>query len=102
MKYGKQTLDSYVLLSSVCQAQSIVDSYKKTCILVHLSQRCPAWGDFGPYTECSATCGGGVRIRSRVCNFPGPGPDGGCPGVDQEFDSCNTEVSDVCASVKVC
>ena len=28
------------------------------------------WSEFGPYTTCSRTCGGGLRFRERQCNNP--------------------------------
>ena len=28
------------------------------------------WSEYGPYSPCSRTCGGGVRYRERQCNNP--------------------------------
>ena len=28
------------------------------------------WSEFGDFTACSRTCGGGVRYRERSCNNP--------------------------------
>lgn len=50
------------------------------------------WGAWGSYSECSRTCGGGVRSRMRACNAPTP-ENGGkyCIGQRIQYESCNTE-----------
>ena len=44
------------------------------------------WSEFGDFSSCSATCGGGTRTRTRTC-------EGGndCPGSDTETEDCNTD-----------
>ncbi|XP_058511803.1 A disintegrin and metalloproteinase with thrombospondin motifs 20 isoform X2 [Ochotona princeps] len=50
------------------------------------------WGPWGPYSACSRTCGGGVRIASRLCNHPEPRNGGKyCVGRKMRFRSCNTD-----------
>lgn len=51
---------------------------------------CKSWIKWGEWGSCSFTCGGGMRIRQRVCmnGFPG---DEGCPGRDEDRQECNTQ-----------
>ena len=35
----------------------------------------PNWSEWSPFSVCSATCGGGTKIKSRVCSI-----EGSCPG----------------------
>lgn len=48
------------------------------------------WGPFGTWSECSASCDGGFRLRRRVCNDPIP-QNGGveCFGCSIEYETCN-------------
>ncbi|XP_055603585.1 semaphorin-5A [Uranotaenia lowii] len=56
------------------------------------------WGPWGVWGECSATCGGGFRIRRRKCDDPQP-QNGGmdCPGCHLDYEVCN---SHTCPDVK--
>ena len=47
---------------------------------------CPSWSNWTPFSECSVSCGGGAKSRSRVCRN---GYD--CPGADEETLTCNEE-----------
>uniref|UniRef100_A0A8C5C805 Thrombospondin 2a n=1 Tax=Gadus morhua TaxID=8049 RepID=A0A8C5C805_GADMO len=48
------------------------------------------WGPWSPWATCSATCGGGIKSRTRVCNSPHPQFGGrGCVGEDTDSDICN-------------
>ena len=48
----------------------------------------PVNGGFSPFSACSKTCGGGIRIRT--CTNPEPRNGGrGCAGASQE--TCNTK-----------
>ncbi|KAM4828331.1 A disintegrin and metalloproteinase with thrombospondin motifs 8 [Thomomys bottae] len=50
------------------------------------------WGLWGPWGECSRTCGGGVQFSYRECNNPEP-QNGGkyCLGRRAKYQSCHTE-----------
>lgn len=48
------------------------------------------WGPWEDWSECSRTCDGGIRARSRLCNNPPPEHGGAeCSGPDQEQEPCN-------------
>ena len=50
------------------------------------------WSDFGVWSECSETCGGGTQSRSRTCSNPAPAHGGAeCQGVESETQNCNTQ-----------
>ncbi|VDL93307.1 unnamed protein product [Schistocephalus solidus] len=43
------------------------------------------WGEWGPYSNCSAICGKGYRQRIRLCNRPAPQGGGvPCQGIDTQ------------------
>jgi len=55
---------------------------------------CPVnggWTDYGDFTSCSKTCGGGEQVRARCCSNPKPSPGGEkCSGSNVEIKPCNT------------
>ncbi|XP_048843123.1 thrombospondin-2 [Brienomyrus brachyistius] len=56
---------------------------------------CPidgGWGPWSPWATCSATCGGGLKSRSRECNSP-PAQHGGrgCMGEPSDNEVCNRQ-----------
>uniref|UniRef100_A0A4W4EEE7 Thrombospondin 2a n=1 Tax=Electrophorus electricus TaxID=8005 RepID=A0A4W4EEE7_ELEEL len=68
------------------------------------TQRCEAkpcpidggWGPWSPWAICSATCGGGVRGRTRVCNSPRPQHGGRrCLGEARDTEACNKQACPV-------
>uniref|UniRef100_H0V1Z5 ADAM metallopeptidase with thrombospondin type 1 motif 8 n=1 Tax=Cavia porcellus TaxID=10141 RepID=H0V1Z5_CAVPO len=50
------------------------------------------WTQWGPWGECSRTCGGGIQFSYRECKNPQP-QNGGkyCLGQRAKYQSCNTE-----------
>ena len=72
---------------------------KKRCVkaekaLIKCGYVCPVdggWTEFGAWSTCSATCGGGSQSRQRTCTNPAP-QNGGldCQGEAEEVRSCNT------------
>ena len=45
-----------------------------------------------PWTSCSKSCGGGTRVRDRVCTNPPPSNNGQpCSGASYENENCNTQ-----------
>ncbi|KAM5255351.1 SCO-spondin-like [Ctenodactylus gundi] len=56
---------------------------------------CPGpgvWGSWGPWEDCSVSCGGGEQLRSRLCPRPP------CPGLARQSRICHTEVCRGCPS----
>ncbi|XP_039260459.2 A disintegrin and metalloproteinase with thrombospondin motifs 18-like isoform X1 [Styela clava] len=48
------------------------------------------WSKFGPWSECSRTCGGGVSFRQRYCNNPMTMYGGRyCEGDEKIYEICN-------------
>ncbi|XP_053391261.1 uncharacterized protein LOC128554068, partial [Mercenaria mercenaria] len=55
------------------------------------------WTEWSGWSECSATCGQGIRQRSRVCNNPSPSEYGdNCLGPISEFKVCVMDECQVC------
>ncbi|KAI3355049.1 hypothetical protein L3Q82_017927, partial [Scortum barcoo] len=50
------------------------------------------WGQWSTWTECTKSCGGGVRSRRRQCDSPSPEGEGSfCEGLGTEVVACNTD-----------
>ncbi|XP_052593110.1 hemicentin-1 isoform X2 [Peromyscus californicus insignis] len=56
---------------------------------------CPvdgSWGTWHSWSHCSVSCGGGERIRKRLCDNPVPSKNGrSCPGDATQVSRCNTQ-----------
>ncbi|GBP91737.1 A disintegrin and metalloproteinase with thrombospondin motifs 7 [Eumeta japonica] len=51
------------------------------------------WSEWGPYSSCSRTCGGGVSRSVRHCDNPPPSSGGEyCLGQRVKYQMCNTKV----------
>lgn len=55
------------------------------------------WGPWGTWSECSAPCGAGYRIRRRKCDDPEPMGGMDCVGCNIDYEVCNSQP---CAEVK--
>lgn len=52
------------------------------------------WGEWGSWSECSRTCGGGVQTMGRECTNPAPLNKGRfCLGERKKKKLCNPQVS---------
>ena len=52
------------------------------------------WTSWSDWSECSISCNGGTRIRTRTCSDPLPSCGGEeCPGDNTESEDCNVNVS---------
>ena len=49
------------------------------------------WQDWGEWSECTATCGKGLKTRARACFDPELGSNQVCPGSSTEVMECNEE-----------
>ncbi|XP_070582937.1 LOW QUALITY PROTEIN: SCO-spondin-like [Erythrolamprus reginae] len=50
------------------------------------------WGLWSPWTQCTVSCGGGLRSRSRGCNSPAPRGGGDyCEGPPAQVEPCGSE-----------
>ena len=56
------------------------------------SQDCPIdcqWGPYGEWTNCTKSCGGGEKTRSRSVETPEANGGKECPGNEADTSSCN-------------
>ena len=50
------------------------------------------WSNWGPWSECTVTCGGGKQIHTRSCTNPPPANKGLlCIGESEESRECNID-----------
>lgn len=56
---------------------------------------CAYWSEWEEFSFCSASCGGGLQTRERICINGEPG-DAGCLGAPEEKVSCNMMVNNFC------
>ena len=56
------------------------------------------WGEYGEWSTCSATCGGGTRTRTRPEATPASNGGNPCGGSGTETGPCNL---DECSSGKI-
>ena len=64
--------------------------WKSTLCFFHLVDG--GYTNWTPWTSCSKSCGGGTRVRDRVCTNPPPSNNGQpCSGASYENENCNTQ-----------
>ena len=95
----------FVSMSFICLIKFI--ACLRSCCAISVDGGYSNWGS---YTSCSATCGGGEQVRTRQCNNPTPqykGKDCKWIGPANETRACNTFycpselVTSVCYNITV-
>ncbi|XP_042817752.1 thrombospondin type-1 domain-containing protein 1 isoform X1 [Panthera tigris] len=69
-------------------SRSHFSTKERECMLIQ--RNIETWGLWQPWSQCSATCGDGVRERRRVCLTSFPSRPG-CPGMSSETSLCSLE-----------
>ncbi|XP_052699211.1 SCO-spondin-like isoform X2 [Crassostrea angulata] len=70
-----------------CQGQSTETHY---CRVHHYCPINGGWSPWGEFSECSTSCGGGIKTRIRTCTHPAPRYGGlACPGKSHDTLHCN-------------
>ncbi|EYB81995.1 hypothetical protein Y032_0369g75, partial [Ancylostoma ceylanicum] len=90
MLMGAMSQSRFRTCSTVsCPGGSFSES--KPCTMVHDPQPVPQphWGEWGAWSGCSASCGGGTMQRTRACVDVCTGCQ--CVGSATEIQSCNTQ-----------
>ena len=65
----------------------------KKCNVMPCNKMTADWSEWGRWDDCSASCGGGARIRFRSCKKP-RGVDGiksRCSGQSYALEQCNVQ-----------
>ena len=60
----------------------------RSCFHIYLAVGNTTWQEWGPWTQCTATCGLGKEFRARACNQAIPGGNETCPGDATEARNC--------------
>ncbi|XP_046560531.1 uncharacterized protein LOC124269544 [Haliotis rubra] len=95
-----------------CQNSAICENgngnYTCKCLKGFKGQLCQElivngnWGEWSKKTECSVSCGGGTRSRSRRCDSPPPDEGGdACDGVSEETEQCNIDACPECPTLRL-
>jgi Thrombospondin type 1 domain len=76
----------------LCRAEN---DFGKVSRVFYVSVEVPiSWSDFGPWNDCSVSCGiGGIQYRTRICllsnGIPASAEDYKCVGKNVEMRKCN-------------
>lgn len=68
--------------------------FRKTCVGIGaraLASKSGEWEEWGPYCECSKSCGGGIQVSTRECKNTANG-GAYCIGERHRLMICNTQV----------
>ena len=86
---------------ATCREHFIVKNVKQCILLLRNLYVCDkivpvhgGWSVWGPWSECSASCGyGGTILRTRACDDPAPLHGGQtCLGSEEETEDCDTDL----------
>lgn len=74
--------------------EPINNKYIYICLYTNIAVNKPyngQWSYWDAWSDCSVSCGGGVRTRKRSCTEPPPENGGDdCVGVSIQSDTCNS------------
>ncbi|CAH1776061.1 unnamed protein product [Owenia fusiformis] len=80
-------------------SEGCVDEANRTNTeICYTSRPCPpvhgSWGDFGPWSKCTVTCGNGIEFSKRKCDNPMPMYGGDeCLGNSVRIRNCTSAIS---------
>ena len=91
-------LDITLRLSSV--RYSSVQVVQRDCVLIQFYQFFHGvndvaavdaeWQEWGRWSQCTTSCGPGLKFRARACSQPAFGGNEQCPGNNTEAEQCET------------
>ena len=76
---------------SLIYSNTIVDaSYCFLLLLQNIAVTVAEWQEWGGWSQCTASCGQGLKIRARACSEPEFGGEDQCPGNATEVEGCSS------------
>merc|ERR1740122_138184 len=75
--------------TQLANVPSLEPTMEPTMQLTSEPTRRPRWGKWGPWSQCSVTCGSGTKTRTRSCLTTG------CVGKSVKTKTCNRRACDV-------
>ena len=76
---------------SLIYSNTIVEtSYCLLLLLQNIAVTVAEWQEWGGWSQCTASCGQGLKIRARGCSEPEVGGNLLCPGNVSEIEECKT------------
>jgi len=71
------------------------ESGELTCVDKPCTVNCE-WSNWTPWTDCSVTCGNGIRVRDRYHSVEASNGGMDCVGDDRELEECSSDLCPVC------
>ncbi|XP_014774988.1 A disintegrin and metalloproteinase with thrombospondin motifs 1 [Octopus bimaculoides] len=92
LKVNNHGLDGlYCGQGKVCRFDMRCENLTETNLWVPILVVSGGWSEWSPYTDCSRSCGAGVRISTRRCDNPRPVNTEWCKGQSIRGQLCNVQ-----------